>query len=368
MGKLGPRTPLQLLDLAGDHRRAVEDVVVVQKVGLEGEDLLHPERPLLVPGAGEAEGLVPGGKLHGTGAGVFRERDGEHLEENAIDVVLGLLLGQAEAVDLHAVAEAAELLLFDTVALAAYLVPELGESAHLAHLGHEADAGVHEERDASHHCREMLVGHLALHRLRGRERIGQFLLRRGARFLQVVGADVHRVPLGHVLAGPGGDVGDHAQAGPGRADIGAAREIFLDDVVLDRARELGDVGPLFLGNGGVERQEPGRGGVDRHRGVHLFEGDIGEERPHVAEMRHRHADLADLAPREAVVAVVAGLCRQVEGHGEPRLPLGEVAAIERVRGLRGRVTGIGTEEPGAVFLRLRHGRWLQASLSNIITT
>ena len=39
-----------------------------------------------------------------------------------------------------------------------------------------------------------------------------------------------------------------------------------------------------------------------------------------------HADLADLAARELVVGVVAGLRRQVEGDREPGLPLGQVAA------------------------------------------
>ena len=42
---------------------------------------------------------------------------------------------------------------------------------------------------------------------------------------------------------------------------------------------------------------------------------------HVAEMRDRHADLADLAARQRMIAVVAGLCRQVEGDREAGWPL-----------------------------------------------
>jgi hypothetical protein len=95
--------------------------------------------------------------------------------------------------------------------------------------------------------------------------------------------------------------------------------------------QLRDVRALLLGHGDVEGEEPRRGGVDRHRGVHLLERDRVEEHPHVAEVSDRHADLADLAPRELVVAVVAGLGRQVEGDGQTRLPLGEVAPVERVR-------------------------------------
>ena len=85
------------LDLGGDGRVAVEQVGVFEQVGLVGQDLLHAQRPLLVPGARQAQGLVPGRELHGAGAGVLRERDRQHLEQDAVDVVLGLLLGQAEA-------------------------------------------------------------------------------------------------------------------------------------------------------------------------------------------------------------------------------------------------------------------------------
>ena len=45
---------------------------------------------------------------------------------------------------------------------------------------------------------------------------------------------------------------------------------------------------------------------------------------HLAEVRDRHADLADLAPGEDVVGVVAGLGREVERDRQPGLPLGRL--------------------------------------------
>ena len=60
------------------------------------------------------------------------------------------------------------------------------------------------------------------------------------------------------------------------------------------------------------------------------------------------ADLADLAARQQVVAVVAGLGRQVEGDGKAGLSLGEVLAIELVRLARRRMAGVGAEDPGLV--------------------
>jgi hypothetical protein len=79
-------------------------------------------------GRGEAERLVPGGQLDRTGARVAPERDGERLEHDPLDVVLGLRLGEAERVDLHAVAEAQVLGVLDAVALAAELLPQLAPS------------------------------------------------------------------------------------------------------------------------------------------------------------------------------------------------------------------------------------------------
>ena len=66
--------------LASITRRAVEDVAVFEQVGLVGEDLLHAHRPLLVPGARQAERLVPGRQLHGAGARLLRQRHGQHLD------------------------------------------------------------------------------------------------------------------------------------------------------------------------------------------------------------------------------------------------------------------------------------------------
>src|SRR4029079_18339342 len=75
-------------------------------------------------------------------------------------------------------------------------------------------------------------------------------------------------------------------------------------------------------------------------------------------MGERHADLADLALGERMVAVVSGLGRQIEGDGEAGLTFTEVVAIEFVRRLRGRVAGIGAEDPGPVALPLGAVRWL----------
>ena len=155
LGEFGAGLILQLLDLAVDLDRAVEDVAIVEQVGLVGDDLLQPERPLLVPRPRQAERLVPGRELHGAGARLLRQRHRQHRQQDAIDVVLGLLLGQPKRVHLHAVAEAAELRVLHAVALLGDLVPQIDEGAHLGDLGDEAHAGIDEERDAADDVREI---------------------------------------------------------------------------------------------------------------------------------------------------------------------------------------------------------------------
>ena len=75
------------------------------------------------PTVGAAQGLVPRRQLDGPGPGVARQRDAQRFEHDAGDVVLGLGLGQAERVDLDAVAEPTQLGVLDAVALQADAVP-----------------------------------------------------------------------------------------------------------------------------------------------------------------------------------------------------------------------------------------------------
>ena len=156
------------------------------------------------------------------------------------------------------------------------------------------------------------------------QREGQLLHRRRAGLLQVIGADVHRVPLRHLAVGEGDHVGGEPQRRLGREDVGAAGEVFLDDVVLRRALRAWRVDALLLGHRDIEREQPRRRRVDRHRGVHAVERDAVEQGAHVAEMADRHADLADLALGQRMVGVVAGLGRQIEGDRE--------AGLARARG------------------------------------
>ena len=139
--------------------------------------------------------------------------------------------------------------------------------------------------------------------------------------------------------------------GPGRERVRAAGEVLLDDVVLRGALEVRKRHAGLVGDGAVEAQEPGGGGVDRHRRVHLAERDLVEERVHVALVGDRDADLADLAAREHGVGVVAGLGGKVEGDREAGLALREVLAVELVRAAGVRVPRVRAHDPRTIGLR-----------------
>ena len=218
----------ELGDLGLDHDRSFEDVVVLEQVGLEREHLLKAQRPLLVPRTRQAESLIPRGELHGTGACVLAQRHSEHLEHDPLHVVLGLSLGEAERVDLHAVAKTAHLGIGHAVALTGDLLPQPTERAHLAHLFDEPHAGVDEERDATDDGLELLGRDLARiaygveHGDRGGQCVRELLRGRRAGFLQVIAADVERVPLGDRADRVGDHVGRQAQRRRGTEDVRAA--------------------------------------------------------------------------------------------------------------------------------------------------
>jgi hypothetical protein len=156
-------------------------------------------------------------------------------------------------------------------------------------------------------ARDIRVGYTArgFHRVedahRVREGVGHLEHRSGAGLLQVIRADVDRVPLGDLVQGPRDEVGRQADRRLGRKDVRPAREVLLQDVVLRRAGQRVTRCALLVGGRYVERQEPDGGRVDGHRRVHLPERDAVEDLLHVAEMADRDPYLADLALRHLVV-------------------------------------------------------------------
>ena len=162
------------------------------------------------------------------------------------------------------------------------------------------------------------------------EREGDFLHGGGAGFADVIAADRDGVPTGDLLRAVLEDVGDEAHGGRGRKDVGAAGDVFLEDVVLNRAAQLARVDALLLCHGDIHGQQDGGGRVDGHGGGDLVERDVLEEGLHVVHGGDGDADLADFAVGDGVVGVVADLRGEVEGDGEAGLTVLQQIAIALV--------------------------------------
>ena len=313
---------------------------------------------MLIPRTRQAKGLVPSGQLQGAATGVLGQGHGQRLDQDAIDVIFRLLFGQAQRIDLNTIAEAAGLIVGNAIALLQELIPKLSEGAHLAKLGHKPDPGIDEEADARDHDGKVRLGHLTpgldriQHRDGGGQRIGQFLLGRRTGLLQMVGTDVGRVPFGRLDIGPSHHIADHPHRGGGRIDIGPARQIFLHQVVLGRALQGLRRDALLLRQPDIERQEPRRRRINGHGGVHAIKRDLIEQGAHVAHMADRHPNLTDLTARQNMVWIIAGLGRQIEGHRQACLTLGQIGAVEGVGLVRRRVASIGADDPRGVWRML----------------
>src|SRR5213596_3458365 len=220
--------------------------------------------------------------------------------------------------------------------------PEPPRRPELRDFFDEVVVGVEEERELRRELvdreagveRRADVGHTV------GERERDLLDRGGARLAHVIPRDRDRVPARHVVPAVGEGVGDQPHRGGRGEDVGPARDVLLEDVVLHGPGQGRRGDPTPLRRGHVEGEQDGRRGVDRHRRGHAVERDPLEEVFHVLDRGDRDPHLADFAARHRRVRVIAHLRRQIEGDRQPRLALLEQEAVALVR-LGGRAeTGV----------------------------
>jgi hypothetical protein len=139
-----------------------------------------------------------------------------------------------------------------------------------------------------------------------------------------------RVELGHLLRRVLDDVGHDAHAGRRRVDVGVADHELLEDVVLDGAAQLVLRHALLFGRHHVAGQHGQHGAVHGHAHADLVQRDAVEEDLHVLHAVDGHAGLAHVAGHTRVVAVVAAVGGQVEGHAHALAAGGQGLAVEGV--------------------------------------
>ncbi len=129
----------------------------------------------------------------------------------------------------------------------------------------------------------------------------------------------------------------------------------LEDVVLDRTRQLLQRAALLQSGHDVEGQHGQHGAVHGHRHRHAVERNAVEEHLHVLHRADRHAGLAHVAHHARVVGVVAAVRGEVERHRQTLLAGGQVAAVEGVGLLGRRETGVLADGPRTHHVHRRIG-------------
>ena len=215
--------------------------------------------------------------------------------------------------------------------------PEAAGGPELRDLLEQVDVGVEKERDLRGDRVDVEAPGHRLIEVRDPVRQGEpdLLHRRRAGLADVVSAHADRVPSRHLPRTELNHIEGEAHRGPRRIDVRGARDVFLEDVVLDRPPQRLPADAPALGDGDVEGEQDRRGRVDRHARADAVEGQAVEEQPHVLDRRDRHADAPDLASSEGRIAVVSHLRRQVEGHTQALVAMLEEIPESPVRLLRG---------------------------------
>ena len=186
------------------------------------------------------------------------------------------------------------------------------------------------------------------------QREGDLLHRGRARLADVVAGDGDRVPARQVLVAVGEDVADDAQRGRRRVDVGAAGDVLLEQVVLDRA-------------GQSRRDRRPAAGPRRCRSasriaavelivieVETWSSGMPSNSSSMSSSDEIATPTLPTSPvASVVVGVVAHLRRQVEGHREAGLALLQQVAVALVGLLGGAEAGVLAHGPEAAAV---HGR------------
>ena len=205
-------------------------------VGLVGDDLLGAQRQPGRLGRRQRDGLVEGVGVQALGAA---EDGAEALQRNPDQVDLGLLRGELDAGRLGVEAQRLALRVLGAEVVAHHPGPDPPGGAELGDLLEQGRPGDEEERQPGGEVVDRQTGGLGgpdvLDRVGQGE--GDLLRGRGPGLGHVVARDGDGVPARNLLVAVGEDVADQPQRLGRREDVGAAGDVLLEHVVLDRAGE-----------------------------------------------------------------------------------------------------------------------------------
>ena len=144
--------------------------------------------------------------------------------------------------------------------------------------------------------------------------IGQLLHQVGAGLLHVIARDRDRVEFRHLVRGIFDDIGNDPHRGFGRVNIGVTHHEFFQNVILNGARQQRFIVALFFAHHDEIGQNRDHRAIHGHRNRNLVQRDAVEENFHIFHAVDRHASLAHIAHHTGVIAVIAAMGGQIEGH------------------------------------------------------
>src|SRR5216117_1127094 len=126
---------------------------------------------------------------------------------------------------------------------------------------------------------------------------GQLLNGGRARLAYVVSGDRDRIPARYFVGAETKHFGDQSHARFRRIDIGSARDVLLQNIVLNCPAQLVATDASLFRDDDVHREQGCRGGIDRHRGRDFVEWNVLHENVHVLDAVDSYASPSDFAER-----------------------------------------------------------------------
>ena len=243
--------PRAALDLVGQRFDEIGSAQRIHRVGhsaFVGEDLLRAEGD----GRGELRGERPG-LIEGIGVQRLRapKHRGQRLKRCPHHVVIGLLRRERASRGLGVKAERPGAGRLGAKALAHGFVPNPARRAILGNFLEEIAVGVEEEgKPRAKLIHIQPAAHAPFHVLDAVAQCeGQFLDRCRTGFADVISADGDGVELRRVLGAELEGINHQPHGRFGRIDVFLLRDVFLEDIVLNRARNFLPVGRLLFRDG-----------------------------------------------------------------------------------------------------------------------
>ena len=117
----------------------------------------------------------------------------------------------------------------------------------------------------------------------------------------MIAANRNRVPIGNFARAKRERISDQTERWRRRKDVCAARDVFFQDVVLDRAADLVERYALLTCDREIETQKNGGSRIDGHRRGNVSERNTFKKPQHVFQRINCHSNPSDLASGQWIV-------------------------------------------------------------------